>query len=627
MAKTATETPPLVAFPTFFTVAFVGKRVLGEDADGHLTERTQLQSQIGEHLERLESHCHQEDVNVSPLGISSLAMGGDLAFAQALQRRNWLHRILLPEPPDRFFSDDDFPYDKDDALGILDDDRVIEARVASVSDDIPGFSGVTDEKRQEADKLRRRRRFQETAHEIIAQADLLIAAVSTEERENLLNGSPAEVKTGGSLVTIREAGELGIPVLLLEIGNPEEAWFCGAETSGRFVSAEDWPQQLALPTPNSMLDELHVPSTPCIFDHATFDYRQHLINYRKTLKPLTSLKRHTLLIAGIILGLHIGATFVGLVGLTETSFAKVLPDFGLRLVDVLGHPIMKVVLLLIALAMVFFEALARNSTREKNGFVRSFSSLPGISMLVDWLHNHHRWVRARSISEIINSAKALAGSPRESSQPYQPFSGDLRHMHQLSYPPEFRSFIDSLNVLQMRERRQSHAINRSDTFIKGYVQDRLGGQIKYHLRECKKAQKRQRRWEWAFRVALIVALVGAGVSLAVHDYYPKGLEGFLYIVGAKFLPVFLPVLGAAIIAWMGFNDLDRRATNYEKLIDLLEEAKSILESLSQLAGDPGAADTPASRSAPLLEREVHRVELALLREVGEFETLMLTARV
>jgi hypothetical protein len=78
-------------------------------------------------------------------------------------------------------------------------------------------------------------------------------------------------------------------------------------------------------------------------------------------------------------------------------------------------------------------------------------------------------------------------------------------------------------------------------------------------------------------------------------------------VAIKFVPLTLPVAAAALVAWIGLRDLDRRSERYGEMIALLEAELPRFE---------------RTVSPSILRRRVHQVERALLQEVIEWHQRM-----
>jgi hypothetical protein len=91
--------------PLFLTVGFVGKRNLQLDGrkDSHGEGFAHIKDLLTQVWKNLGGRCESESVTL--VGLSSLAMGADVAFAQVVAESGSMQRVFLPEPRDRFFGD------------------------------------------------------------------------------------------------------------------------------------------------------------------------------------------------------------------------------------------------------------------------------------------------------------------------------------------------------------------------------------------------------------------------------------------------------------------------------------------------------------------------------------------
>lgn len=213
--------------PRFVSVGFVGKRQLNDLAQANVAAK------IGEVLDGLSVEF-PSPANVL-MGISSVAQGADTLFAEELVRRRLLHRVYLPEPPDRFFDVRDFA--GSDALtarssNLLQGELVIEVRVSSRHGE-------------------RRERFTETSYEIVNECGVLLA-VATAEDFALAEASPEpSTRPGGTAETLRYARQLGrrafVIVCLPDGGLTIHEWPAAREASAHEPTGFFGPPETAMP--------------------------------------------------------------------------------------------------------------------------------------------------------------------------------------------------------------------------------------------------------------------------------------------------------------------------------------------------------------------------------------------
>jgi hypothetical protein len=133
-----------------------------------------------------------------------------------------------------------------------------------------------------------------------------------------------------------------------------------------------------------------------------------------------------------------------------------------------------------------------------------------------------------------------------------------------------------------------------------YLAERIRDQIAYFQRKHRSAEVYGHGLEWVFFAFSGLALLGAvgGVTHFQPEYHE-----LWELIGLKFFPLALPVAAAAIVAWIGLRDLDRRNERFAEMIALLR------------AEEPRFA---ATVSPAILRRRVQQIEYVLLQEVIEW---------
>jgi hypothetical protein len=176
------------------TVAFVGKRALLDGGPEDADRLASLQAALTTRLHRLAAEWKPAPPR-QVVGLSSLAVGGDMLFTRACRTLGWPQHILLPQPREGFLqaagsSGPDFsPAEADEARQLLASPHVVEERVASTSPD-------------------RHTRFEDVNRTLVDACDLLVC---------LLPAATTTGKRGGSLEAAALAHRRHRPVLELRV--------------------------------------------------------------------------------------------------------------------------------------------------------------------------------------------------------------------------------------------------------------------------------------------------------------------------------------------------------------------------------------------------------------------------
>jgi hypothetical protein len=193
--------------PLILQLGFAGARFLADpvrhpDADQEAFAQA-AQRGIADTLEWLRAALGPRGERLFFCGLSQIAIGGDMAFARALQAGGHLHRILLPQPLDVYLAAEgskgpDFsPQEQAEARALLARPNVIHTRVVSEADD-------------------RRQRLREASVELARVSDVVICLVREGQAGSI----------GGSQELAELAKRRGRPVITLELrmgpdGQPE----------------------------------------------------------------------------------------------------------------------------------------------------------------------------------------------------------------------------------------------------------------------------------------------------------------------------------------------------------------------------------------------------------------------
>lgn len=170
-----------------YHLGFVGVRQL----DSHDCRTAPVLDSLRVILSQASDGVHAEVSSI--VGVSSLAKGADLLFAECLTKQAIAHRVLLPVQPEVFFNLDDFGAELPQAKAQLVTSNIIERRVVSAAVDAE-------------------ERFAECSFEIVNQSDILIAICD----------SAAEVRRGGTREAIDYALTMGKPVIEIRVNELED---------------------------------------------------------------------------------------------------------------------------------------------------------------------------------------------------------------------------------------------------------------------------------------------------------------------------------------------------------------------------------------------------------------------
>lgn len=185
-------------------IGFVGKRQLpnGEHA---------LHTTLLDFLASIEQNSSIQQI----VGISALAMGADLVFAEAIIQRasvkqTYSQLIYLPASVAEFFLPADFRLSEAESELVVNERirRALACLYAPTVKDIY-FAGRSDSRDE---------RFAETAFAIADHADLLVVACTKKDLEAALAHSPiANLARGGSAETLRYAHQAGKSLLVIQV--------------------------------------------------------------------------------------------------------------------------------------------------------------------------------------------------------------------------------------------------------------------------------------------------------------------------------------------------------------------------------------------------------------------------
>jgi hypothetical protein len=353
----------------------------------------------------------------------------------------------------------------------------------------------------------------------------------------------------------------GRPVHAVIVDAPTEAGRCRVEICGALEAA----QQRRQPDP---FFDVHLPPTPL----ADLDYRAEIAAIMAAAERQSLRGKRAVTTGGaIVLGTHVLAT--------ATAAAALVFDW-----HSVGPPVLKALLLALGFGCAAWMYLRRRYT-------------------------HEAWVESRLIAEICRSAQGLVG--RQTAD--EPFAGGLRHLREFQLGDEFRAFTTALHLLHLREVRRSARARSAESrtemvtllrFRQRYAEERMRDQLRHYQRRRHSAHVSGHGLEWAFFALSGMALLGA--ILGVVHFEPSYHALWEKIV-IKFVPLALPVAAAALVAWIGLRDLDRRNERYREMIELLEAELPRFE---------------RTVSPAILRRRVHHIERALLQEVIEWHQRM-----
>ncbi len=512
-----TSSPPPI--PLVVQLGFVGSRQL-VDAAAHpgvdpARFADALQPLLVARLAGLPGDLGLDAQRHPVCGVSSLAIGGDTLFARACQTLGWPHRVFLPQFRENFLaatSSDGKPdftaAEAATAHTLLAASNVIQEHVASGSPD-------------------RRERFEDVNLELIRVCDLLVVLVR----------AGAAGQPGGSLDTIDHAVACERTVLELRVtvnaaGHPQ-------------LEPDVWHHRRAF-TPPALPHELAALQSGLTGLPPVADY----CNALKTFTSHTSQQRQTFFkrAALWVVGTHVVATLCAVAALKLADSPLVPSVLGLEI-------------LLLAVGLLVHEAL------HGGKLIHSLRRLPGLGRLNGLAHAVQVWAMSRLASECARSTLALGDIP-----------APLGHLFALPLPNALRPVLRTLNVLHLRA---THALppkpwtTRRDDYLHGRIfrvkKEKDPGQVRYYLRELRKAH---RHYGWA-RAAFLTGSIGAFVAttskLLISSHCVRVPENWHGAVAAGLgaLAILLPVLAVAAMSLAAAYDLEARAHTYREMLHFL----------------------------------------------------------
>ncbi len=216
-----------------------------------------------------------------------------------------------------------------------------------------------------------------------------------------------------------------------------------------------------------------------------------------------------------------------------------------------------------------------------------------VAVVIHHYRAQHNWVRCRLAAEIARAAIATWNLPRRT-----PLFAELDL-------PEVRQLLRSLHILNRRS-----AVGRETdlkTFRERYGRRRIDDQLAYYRRQLGRAQPLLKRLRLGFNASTIAAIAATAFYAIHHTLHLAPLPGMTDEIVFYFLPIVLPVIAAAFMAFVSINDLHRRVARYREMIHTLEAARRRLA---------------YSQTWHSVEQVVRQTERTLLQEVLEWHTLM-----
>jgi hypothetical protein len=508
--NTATNIPVPPPIPLVVQLGFVGSRRLVDAAAQPGVDpaafAAALQPLLTARLARLPAELGLEPQRHPVCGVSSLAIGGDMLFARACAALDWPHRVFLPQLREDFLAATGSGGARDftdaeaaAARALLAGPGVIQERVASKSPD-------------------RRERFEDVNLELIRVCDLLVVLVR----------AGADGQPGGSLDAIQQATACERTVLELHVS---------VDATGQpHLDAGTWHHRAAF-TPPALPHELAALHTDLTGLPPVADYCAAL----KGFTSHTSRQRQAFFkrAALWVVGTHVLATLCAVVALKLAGSALVPAVLGLEL-------------LLLAIGLLLHEAL------HGGKIVRVLRALPVLGRLNGLAHAVQVWAMSRLASECARSTLALRDVP-----------APLGHLFTLPLPAALRPLLRTLNVLHLRATRALPAnawTARRDDYLDGRIfrvkKEKDPGQVRYYMRELRKARQHH---GWA-RAAFLTGSVGAFVATACKLLFHAPGAAAALLGGAAIL---LPVLAVAAMSLAAAHDLEARAHTFGEMLAFL----------------------------------------------------------
>lgn len=506
--------------PCVVQVGFAGPRKvfdsnLSDDKQALFVDK--IQKHLGRCLEAAKEKFGLDD-NHFFCGISQIAVGGDMIFAQVLEDRKSLHRVYLPQPLEEYLK----------ATGSKGPDFEESERKAART--LIGSSNVA-QVLVVADSQDRHDRFRQTNAEICRSSDLMICLV--------LKGADSG-KAGGTRELARRTILSKKPCLVVEYEYNEE----------KMEFSDEWHN----------LDRAITPSLPSELEHLDLGQPSHRIptidEYCAPLKKMASeqsraqRKFFQYAAAWVILA-HIIAT---LCATFVVSYPKSYDSNEKAKIADTAEPNPT-------------QAKKKQNEFKKRLVKSSFLIAELVLLLLGWwwhrmLHHSHTavtWATARVVAELSRSIACV-----------YPKHMYLQHLFRLSLPFRFRFLLRTLNVLHLNS--TSRNVENWDEVRKGYLTNRIDDQISYYDNANAKDRKWLKLFNGLFLVCTATALLATLSKLLILLFAPDfGMDRSLGI-----LAVLLPVLAVGGLSWASALDYQARVETYSESLEFLKRQKQML---------------------------------------------------
>ena len=544
--------PPVIQLPNTVAIGFTGHRALEDEA--------RCRKAIFDFLEE-----QKKSASGLVYGISSVAAGGDLLFAESCIQLALPLRVLLPLPADEFRKD----FDADTWSRA---ERVL-ARAASV--EVIGRSPSREEC------------YYECGIETVHQSRLLLA---------LWNGLPAE-GLGGTEDVVSFAKGVGRPVVWLHSRTGEVRRFNEKTEKDLLDDPElEFLNRLPDPVPNpharAVIPADRKPGSSGVDGEAA---GPRITDLRGDVKGITK----TEINASTKPARYV--SFWDADAPIEMGKPEALARAWFRKVDGSASRLAPQFRRLAAIPILFTAAAALFSGAASRGHGvgtwMTVGTALGIlaAVLPAALRLNQRqilWVRTRTAAEVCRSVLAFWTTPA----PYEAIGPEVI--------PELSGVLMSLNLLKMLDRgRREVAL---EEFKQRYRQERVSNQIAYFFDHAAQSSAEAFRFRAATWASVgFASLLNAWLFVSAHtiaNLGPGPWKQWLAL-GASIGFQMATVAGALLAV----NDCDRRKERYRELYLQLKKWDAQLEAL---------------RTWPSVLRVAGRIERALLAELIEWRSLI-----
>lgn len=507
--------------PCVVQVGFAGSRRLFDDPVADPDEQRVWQEAIADHLANTLRSEVPAKLRLAPhhflCGISQIASGADMLFAQACARLQIPQRIFLPQPIEDYLAavgsggEPDFaPKERAEAKRHLESAHVIQ--VVNVSQSVD-----------------RNDRFRETNAEILRVSDVIICL----QRED------ASGSAGGTEELRKRAEAIGTPVLEIRV----------AVQDGQASCQNAWHLRSDQP--------FQPPTIPPPLDRLTFEAADQFPptseQYCAPLKALgsTQAKAKQQLFqysAAAIIGTHILATILAACLPLSQWLAGPGPDASSGHSGGLVLLFLGLEIALLAAGLLIHQYLQRSKAARI-------------------------WANARVVAELARSIRAI--------QPRHIYLGHLFRLalpHRFRPLLRTLNVIHLRSTYGVRDNSSNAGGDRWKSHRDDYLRKRIEHQIRYYNEKLAKDTTRLHNCERMFMVFSWLALTATAIKfimLVAATQTNRVMDPWPEVLGI--LAVVFPVLAVAGVSWASALDFEARIETFQETLHHLKRQQELIK--------------------------------------------------